>query len=80
MRDKKTIEDGTAVSQAQENDAQPSFVGEGGRIASDLLTDGERIFGDAIKQVATLARKHPLEAVGIGFGVGCLVGLVLGRR
>ncbi len=80
MSDKTNIENGAGASYASDSEAKRPLFAESSRIAADTITDAEKVFGDAVKQVANLARKHPIEAVAVGFGVGCLVGLLLGRR
>lgn len=80
MSDKIGLQNATAASQGTDKEDQKSFVNEGKHIAEESLRDAEKILGDTVKQVTALARKHPLEAMVIGFGVGCLVGLVLARR
>ena len=73
-------EDGPTTSHTAEANDQRSYVEEGKKIAMDSLNDAKKIYGDTIEQVTDLVRKHPLEAMAIGFGVGCLAGLVLARR
>lgn len=80
MRDKRNLPLEPGVSLESEGEDQKSFVEKGKQIASDSLVDAEKIYSDTLKQVTDLARKHPLESIAIGFGVGCLVGLVLARR
>lgn len=80
MHDRENLQNETATSRDSEKEDQPSLIEKGRLLAADSLTDAEKIYGDSMRQVTALVRKHPLEAMAIGFGVGCLVGLVLARR
>lgn len=40
----------------------------------------EQQFADMAEDLAAIVRSHPLQSLMIGFGVGCLVGMVLKRR
>jgi hypothetical protein len=46
----------------------------------ESISEIEKVFGEKVKQLGQLVRKHPVEAMAIGFGVGCLVGLLVSRR
>jgi len=56
------------------------LLDQGLKAVTDTFHSAEAVYGDALKQVSQLVRKHPLEALAVGFGVGCLVGLALTRR
>lgn len=80
MHDKRNVQTEAADSHAPGEENQRSFANDGKQFAAESLKDAEKLYGDTMKQVIALARKHPLETLAIGFGVGCLVGLVLARR
>lgn len=56
------------------------MVEKGKKAVTDTVKSVEEQYGEIIEQVTTLVRKHPIEALAIGFGAGCLVGLLLTRR
>ena len=80
MQAKSSFESDSDASFAAEQNEQRSLVDEGKRLAEESLKDAGKIYSETINQVSDLVRKHPLEALMIGFGVGCLVGLALTRR
>ena len=48
--------------------------------ADQVLNGANDVFGNALKKGAELIKKHPVESMVAGFGIGCLVGLLLQRR
>ncbi len=72
MRDKKT--------ETHESDGASELIDKGRQIAAESLESAEELYGDLVKKTTKLVRKHPLEALAVTFGVGCLVGLIITRR
>ncbi len=81
MRDKNESENHRGPkSEAADNDGTSELLDKGRKIASDSLKTAEELYGDALKEATKLVRKHPLEAMAVTFGIGCLVGLIITRR
>ena len=54
-------------------------IGEVGPALKGAFYDTQRIVGGAVDKTTSQIRKHPVQAVLIGFGAGCLVGLLVRR-
>lgn len=72
MRGKKTDE--------FDDETSSDLMDKGRQIASDSLEEAEELYEEVVKKATKLVRKHPLEAMAVTFGVGCLVGLLITRR
>ena len=72
MRDKKITE--------FDEESASELLDKGRQIAGETLDTAEALYGDAVKKATKLVRKHPLEAMAVTFGLGCLVGLIITRR
>jgi len=57
-----------------------SYVDKGREAVMEGAKSAEEAYTEAVAQVSKLVRKHPMEALAIGFGVGCVVGLLISRR
>ena len=47
---------------------------------SEALASAEELYAEAIDKATKLVRKHPIEAIAVTFGVGCLMGILVSRR
>lgn len=48
--------------------------------AEDAIDQAQDIFSEQLHQGKRFFKKHPIESMLIGFGVGCLVGICLTRK
>jgi len=60
-------------------------MGSAATAVADSLQAGGRYLqehdlSDMTEELASLVRRHPMQSVLLGFGVGCLVGMTLARR
>jgi len=46
----------------------------------EALASAEELYSEAIDKATKLVRKHPIEAIAVTFGVGCLLGALISRR
>ncbi len=49
-------------------------------ISTESMESAEEMLAEAIDKTTKLVRKHPMEAIAVTFGVGCLVGILISRR
>jgi len=80
------VEDAQALLAATTNVAEAKVVEARKRLAG-ALERGKETWGEIqdsaaaqAKMADELIREHPYESIGIAFGVGALVGLLIGRR
>jgi ElaB/YqjD/DUF883 family membrane-anchored ribosome-binding protein len=80
------VEDAQALLAATTNVAEAKVVEARKRLAG-ALERGKETWGEIQDSAAAqakaadeLIRKHPYESIGVAFGVGALVGLLIGRR
>jgi len=64
---------------------QEGVIGSAATAVADRLDAGgqylqEHDLSDMVTDFESVIRRHPLQALCIGFGVGCLIGLALRRR
>lgn len=50
------------------------------QVATDVTDKAGEYLSDASKEVNTVLRKYPLQSLLAGFGLGCLVGVLVGRK
>ncbi len=80
------VEDTRALLAATADVAGDKVVAARERVASaleaakDTYTEAQKSAVAGAKAADKLVRDHPYQAVGIAFGVGALVGLLVGRR
>jgi ElaB/YqjD/DUF883 family membrane-anchored ribosome-binding protein len=67
-----------AVEQALE--ASRGVTSQVAEKAEEVMDHAQDVVSEQIHQGKRLVKKHPLEAMLIGFGVGCLVGVCLTRK
>ena len=55
-------------------------VTEAAKKAGEILEKGKEQAKEAAKKTDETIRAHPYESIGIAFGVGVLIGVLIGRR
>ena len=55
-------------------------VSEGVKKAGEMYEKGKEQAKEAAKKTDEAIRSHPYESIGIAFGVGILIGVLIGRR